>query len=351
MFKAIDRRCLTVLLFALISANYVHALSGNSENPTFPYPTRHCFTGNYATESDFLESMLQRLKGSEKSIDTDALEASYRRWKNTADQEVECRFFDYVVNDIPVTGFYVKPRDIDEKNLIPIIFNRGGNADRVFQTPYLFDKIAPFAQQGFMVFGSFYRGARINQTPSQHRLEDQFGGKDVQDVLKLFSIIDHYEYFKSKKIAMWGVSRGGMMAFLAAKQSERILTIIADSSPVDLYGEHQLSSRMEKVYSTWIPHYEKNKEAALKARSVTHWIDELNQTPILILQGTADRNVNPTLTLNFANLLQQKNYPYQLTMYHNAGHGLRGLENEVNSTIARWVRTQWQASNRQQQNK
>lgn len=297
-----------------------------------------CFTGDFKSFEAFYDSIESSAKREISEAQKQRMRANYTRWKRIDQEEIDCRLFTYTVDDIPVTGFLLKPKNVEESDLLPVIFNRGGNADGVIKTPYFYDKLAPFAAKGFFVIGSFYRGAKINGVVSSHRLTDQFGGEDVNDVLHLLPIIDSVEGLKGKKAAMWGVSRGGMMAFLAAKRSNRFSAIVSDSAPVDLVAEAESSDRMEPVFKTWIPDYRERKDIELKKRSVAYWHEQIGDIPVLILHGTDDRRVSPVSILEFSKQLQLSGHPYELLMYHGGGHGLRGLEDQVNAQVAYWVR-------------
>lgn len=300
--------------------------------------TTTCFTGDFKSFETFHDSIKRSQKREVSEGQKQRMRESYTRWKQVDQEKVDCKIFTYAVDDIPVSGFLLKPKNVKESDLLPAIFNRGGNADGVFRTPYLYDKLAPFAEKGFFVIGSFYRGANINGVVSSHRLTDQFGGEDVNDVLRLLPIIDSIEGLKGKKVGMWGVSRGGMMAFLAAKRSDRFSAIVSDSAPVDLVAEAEASNRMETVFETWIPNYRKRKDIELKKRSVAYWHEEIGNIPLLILHGTDDRRVSAVSILEFSKQLQLSGHPYELLMYHAGGHGLRGFEAQVNAQVEYWLR-------------
>lgn len=301
-----------------------------------------CFSGTYQNLDAFTEHVnhvhVRQGKGPLSDRVKEEIKRDYSHWQKIHSEEVSCHFFEYKVDGIPVTGFVLQPKKVKLEDTQPLIFNRGGNADLAMSTRYIFGRLVPIAQQGFLVIGSFYRGAKINGVPSEYRLKDEFGGQDVNDVLALLPIIDTYKGMKDKKVAMWGMSRGGMMAFLAAKKSKRFSTIIADSTPVDIVAEAEATDRMDKVFNTWIPNFKKRKTKALKERSVIYWHKELGNIPILLLHGSKDWRVFPENTLRFALELQKSKHPYELHMYEDAGHGLRAVELDVNNLIINWVR-------------
>ena len=182
------------------------------------------------------------------------------------------------------------------------------------------------------------RGGGVDGKPSVDRLKEEFGGKDVNDVLALVPIIKSFKEVKKTKIGLWGISRGGMMSFLAATQSDKFGAIVADSAPVDVVAEAAATQRMDKVFETWIPDYHTKKAERLKERSVYHWHEKLNDIPILLLHGNKDWRVGPENTLRFALKLQQTKHPYELVMYQDGHHGLRKRATETTARAVAWFK-------------
>jgi dipeptidyl aminopeptidase/acylaminoacyl peptidase len=233
-----------------------------------------------------------------------------------------------------VKGFYAKPKK-NKKKLPVIVFNRGGNARfSVPRSRYIYGKLFPIVEKGFVVIGSLYRGAQVKGEKNIDASSDEFGGKDVNDILALLPIIDTFSFADKDNIGLWGVSRGGMMSYLAATQTSRFKTIVADSAPTNLFDE---AERFKKVLTKWIPNYKKDKENQLKRRSVYFWPEKLkNKLPILLLHGARDKRVRVTAILEFALKLQAINHPYRLVVYEKEEHTLRKKARQVNYEIISW---------------
>src|SRR5687767_4938529 len=93
--------------------------------------------------------------------------------------DIECRFFEYSVDGLQVQGFSARPAQNASGKLPAIVYNRGGNAgfNRMTFTGML-SGVFTLAGRGYFVIGSQYRD------------KDEFGGRDVNDVLALLDIID-----------------------------------------------------------------------------------------------------------------------------------------------------------------
>jgi len=297
-----------------------------------------CFTGPWSSVESYVEHSLKR----KPSLPQDEAAVAEGTEYYTDLMNYECKWFDYEVDGFIVRGFYAKPRRIAADKLPVIIFNRGGNADSgAIPPPYIFGKLFPVVKKGFVVVGSMYRGARLGSEPHPDRLADEFGGKDVNDILALLPIIETMPFADAEKIGMWGVSRGGIMTYLAVARSDRFRALVAEATPTDLKLEIEFRPEMEGVLSEWIPGYPQNREEALRERSVLAWAERLPETTaILILHGTADERVRANSALEMALKLQELGRPYRLVMFENGGHGLhRTHQDAVTLEVAGWFKS------------
>jgi len=289
---------------------------------------RSCFEGNFATLSDYLQSLGNKREISEA-------QARYQYWTS----QFDCRLFTYEVDGLEVHGFYAKPKtDPGDRRLPVVIYNHGGNADNGWVRPqFIFRKLFPVAIRGFVVIGSQYRGSSPPGKPNPDRLKDEFGGKDVRDVLALVSIADKLPFADATRIGLWGDSRGGMMSFLAARRSSKFSALAVTGAPTDLIEGARRRPELNKVFRTWIPQFDQDPDGALRERSVIHWADTLPATlPILLLHGAQDERVHVESALQFALRLSELKRPYQLVVFENGSHGLRENERAASAMIQDW---------------
>lgn len=249
-----------------------------------------------------------------------------------------CKRFIYRVDGLDIEGFYAAPKQVSDP--IPaVVFNRGGNGSFGKIKPGLvLNKLLPLAHEGYFVIASQYRGAGLNNNNGV----DEFGGRDINDVLALLEIIDTTSGVDPQRIGLYGWSRGGMMAFLAAKHSARFSAIVVGGAPTDLWAELQSGVRPEmerNVFRKRIPNYQHNKQQALIDRSVLYWLDELKSpAPILILHGDNDKNVRIDNALSLAEQLAARTYPHKLVIYKQGDHGLTQHKQQVHQETIDWLR-------------
>ena len=90
----------------------------------------------------------------------------------------ESRQVRYLSDGLEINGFIYKPVNTAGRLLPIVIMNRDGSRDFGTWTPWGFSKSAyRFAQAGFVVLASQYRGGGSSQG------QDEYGGADVNDVL------------------------------------------------------------------------------------------------------------------------------------------------------------------------
>lgn len=296
--------------------------------------SQSCYQGEWGSEAAYLaRPQTQRIY--EDPVQRERAQERYKIWR----ERFDCQWIEYPVDDLSIDGFMVKPVGIPPEGGWPvIIFNHGGNADiGEVRFPYIAMRLFPLVDDGFIVMGSQYRGTRIGGIPNPDRLRDEFGGADVRDVLSLISIAEKMPEADAARVGMWGISRGGMMAFLAARGDDRIGAMVVEATPTDLLLGLENRPDMATVFETWIPGFQENPDAVLKDRSVMYWLDELKPTmPILIIHGAEDGRVDPIQATNLAEALEVLGRPHKLVIYEDDAHGIRIHHREFIQEIREW---------------
>jgi dipeptidyl aminopeptidase/acylaminoacyl peptidase len=231
----------------------------------------------------------------------------------------------YESDGLVVKGALLEPKKMGKYPAI--IFNRGGNrsyatmsAQRLVST-----SLAELSSHGYVVISSNYRE------------NDEYGGKDVNDVLHLIETLKEVEKAAIDRIGMYGWSRGGIMTYLALTKTDKIKTAVIGSTPSNLFDVISERPRVEEnILSIYIPNYWENKDEELKKRSVIYWAEKLNkETSILILSGTKDKRVNPEQADNIAKKLDELNYDFKLKKF-DTGHSFRSKQKELKILMKKW---------------
>lgn len=234
-------------------------------------------------------------------------------------------------DNLNLRGFMVSPQ---EKGVYPVlIYNRGGNGDYGTVTPFfLLNFLSQIANQGYIIIGSQLRGTSVSEG------FDEFGGKDVNDVLSLFDIIDQLPNVDKDRIGILGWSRGVMTNFLMLKKTNRIKTNISIAGPADLIDSNRVE--MFKMFRERMPNYAKDSTLALQKRSCLLAIDSISNRNItnFIIQGNKDVRVNVKNAFKLYDKLNTSKFTTKLLIYENEGHDLENVKDNLIENIKDWLK-------------
>jgi dipeptidyl aminopeptidase/acylaminoacyl peptidase len=231
----------------------------------------------------------------------------------------------YLSDGLKVKGFVATPKKPGKYPCI--IFNRGGNRDfGAINERTLFRFFGTVASWGYIVVGSQYRGNDGGEG------KEEFGGKDVNDVVNLIPLLSKIDKADTSRIGMYGWSRGGMMTYSALTKTNRIKAAIIGSGMANSFNTVNERADMEnEVYAELVPHYKADREAALKARSAVYFADKMSKTtPLLIMHGSSDWRVSPEQAFEMTRKLYDNKHPFRFVMFEGGDHSLMEHYEEVN---------------------
>lgn len=245
--------------------------------------------------------------------------------------DYECRKIIYLSDGLKVAGFIWRPKNLAGKKLPLVIVNRGGNPNLALLTPQSF--YYPYVTNGFVVIGSQYRGAGGAEGA------DEFGGRDVNDVLNLLPLARSLDYVDMRNVFMHGASRGGMQTLLALKRGMPVNAVAIQGALTNLpAAAKERPALSDRVWSRLIPGFADKREEVLRERSAVYFADKIN-VPVLILQGGADwRSDTASQALELAGKLQAFGKTYELHVYAEDDHPLSINRLEREQKIIEWFR-------------
>ncbi len=152
------------------------------------------------------------------------------RWRRKGDDyldSVSVTKMSYRSNSLEVKGVIAQPRAPGKYPCV--IYLRGGNREfGQINDRKIARGLARIASWGYAVVGSQYRGV-----DGGTGLEE-FGGVEVNDVLNLIRLLEGLPKADTKRIGLYGGSRGGMMLYLAMKASDRFSGAVVRAGLADL---------------------------------------------------------------------------------------------------------------------
>lgn len=237
----------------------------------------------------------------------------------------------YLSDGLRVRGYVVKPK---RNGKFPcIIYNRGGNREYgAITIGSGVTTLGQIAKEGYVVIASQYRGNGGSEGV------EEFGGKEVNDIIILTEVLKEIEGADTERIGMYGWSRGGMMTYIALTKTDKIKAAVVGGAISDNFDTIKDRPTMEKgVFAELIPNYEENKESELEKRSAIKWADKFpKNVPILLLHGNADWRVKPEQSLRMALEFEKYRIPYRLIMFEGGDHGISEHKKEVNEQVLMW---------------
>ena len=239
----------------------------------------------------------------------------------------------YLSDGLKVKGYLAVPKTTGKYPCV--IFNRGGNREfGAITDDGFFRMLGKLAASGYVIAASQYRGNSGGEG------KEEFGGKDLNDVLNLISLFSNVPQADTSRVGMFGWSRGGMMTYLALTKTTTIKAAVIGSGLTDLITSIKERPELEKPWAEIIPDYATRKTEVLKQRSAVYFADKIcKTTPILILQGTADWRVSPGQVLDLVNKLYQNKQPFRFILYEGGQHSLVEHRTDYYAQLISWFNT------------
>ncbi|OIQ30859.1 MAG: hypothetical protein BM564_01210 [Bacteroidetes bacterium MedPE-SWsnd-G2] len=244
---------------------------------------------------------------------------------------IEVYSITYRSDGFKINGFMAKPKKAG--NYPCVIYNRGGNRDfgalKIFHGAITLGKLA---KEGYVVIASQYRGNGGSEG------KEEFGGKDVNDIIILPEVLKEIQGADTDRIGMYGWSRGGMMTYISLTKMDNIKAAVVGGALSDTFSTIKDRPEMEsKVMAELIPNYTENKALELEKRSAIKWADKFpKHIPILMLHGNSDWRVKPEQSLNLALEFEKNRIPYRLIIFEGGDHGISEHRDEVNTQVLKW---------------
>ncbi len=231
--------------------------------------------------------------------------------------------FSYRSDGYWINGYISIPAEFirDELPGKCILYNRGGNSRIGLLADDDTAKIC--AETNRIVIASQYRGALGGQGI------DEFGGDDINDVIKLIDLCeDQFSFVNMEGFCTVGVSRGGMMSYLAAKQDERVKSIIAVSAVSDLFKAYEEREDMQELLRGSIGATPEASPEEYRKRSAVYWAEEI-KVPVLIIHSRGDEQVSFVQAQAMYDKLKQSNADVSLVARDDGIHGLNSDDAQV----------------------
>ena len=249
----------------------------------------------------------------------------------------ECRRLTYRSDGLRVVAYAFRLAAPSPPGGRPVLLAlRGGTGEFGKVTEPQMAGWAPALDAGYLVLLPQYRGNDGGEG------REDWGGEDVRDVLALPRLAAALGG-DTTRLALYGGSRGGMMALAALARGLPARAAVVQAAPVDLEANARLRPVFDTVYAEVDPRLGARRTRAdsayratwLRRRSALAWVEAI-RAPVLLLHGTADWRVAPEQSLALAGRLQALGRSYGLVMYAGGDHGLRAFRADVDRQMLAW---------------
>ena len=164
--------------------------------------------------------------------------------------------------------------------------------------------IAPFVRNGFLVVGI---GCR------EH---DEYGGRDYEEVETAIYEIRRLPEVNESRIGLYGISRGGMMAYLLMQKLVWVRCVATLGGLANLERNALQRPEMAKVYQEAFG----ATEEGYRKRSAVCWTHKMYPIPLLLLHGADDDRVSVQDCLEMTSLLHKKQHPIRTCIFEGGDH-------------------------------
>ena len=158
------------------------------------------------------------------------------------------------------------------------------------------------ASQGYVVLSVNYRsGIGYGRTFRTAPNTNQRGNSEYQDVLAAGKYLQTRPDVDSRRVGIWGLSYGGLLVAQALARNSDIF-----AAGVDLAGVHLYGSNLDP------------ENLAYKSSAISE-IDKW-KSPVFLIHGDDDRNVNFAQTVGLVSLLRAHNIPHEIMVQPDDTH-------------------------------
>lgn len=247
-------------------------------------------------------------------------------------------------------GLKVKGKLFEPKNAVcnkknpkgefpAIVFNHGG-VDGI-PKPFV-TRCRQLAEAGYFVIAPSYRG----EDGSEGEIEVAAG--EVDDALNAVAVLRGLRYVDPKRIAMIGVSHGGIITLLAIERDSSLAAAVCAYGVTNTFTwyKYLVDNGFDVSDPLSVKTYGKGPEdrpEAFRKRAPALDNTKLIKTPLLLLYGEKDTTVPPSQGLEMAAALDKNSIPYEMHVIPDAGHGFlffmdpaRRSELEIRRSTEAW---------------
>lgn len=241
-------------------------------------------------------------------------------------------------NGLPViqaaSPIHSKGLDVRNAKWPALLYCRGGigHVGRV-QTHWL----EKFSRRGYVTFAPSYRGSESGEG------RDEFGGRDLEDVLSAYRMLSHMPFVDEGRISALGFSRGAINAAQAATRLNGLHKLVVWGGVSDLARTYEERPDLRRMLKRVVGGSPARNPEAYAARSPIRWAENI-KCPVLVIHATEDVQVDCSHGLSLYQKLRLAGKKTEFHRYEGYGHHLPpDVHEEAITRMFRWIAEPCQA--------
>ncbi len=217
-----------------------------------------------------------------------------------------------------LNGYIIRPASASANAKAPaVLFQYSGPGSQQVLDSWSFGFEQYLVQQGFVSVCFDGRGTGARGAAWERQTYCQLGVKESEDQLSAGRYAAKLPYVDGSKIGLWGWSFGGYNTCMTMCGGNDVFAAAVAVAPVTDWKFY------DSVYTERYMRTPQQNADGYKAASCLERASQLKGN-LLIVTGTADDNVHPQNTYEFAEQLVQADKDFDMMVYTNRDHGIRG---------------------------
>jgi dipeptidyl aminopeptidase/acylaminoacyl peptidase len=224
---------------------------------------------------------------------------------------------------LAIHGQLFLPHDGRSQHPAVIFFHGGSRRQMLLGWHYMFYYNQAYgfnqylASQGYVVLSVNYRSGIGYGLDFREALNyGATGGSEFNDVIGAGLYLRSRQDVIPDKIGLWGGSYGGYLTALGLARASNLF-----AAGVDLHGVHEWNQEIQNFVPAYDPQKRQDLARVAFESSPLAFVDTW-KSPVLLIHGDDDRNVNFRQTLMLVEALRKRNVPFEELVFPDEIHDL-----------------------------
>jgi dipeptidyl-peptidase-4 len=228
-------------------------------------------------------------------------------------------FFRFTTSEnVSLNGWMIKPPDFDPNKKYPVFMTQySGPGSQSVADDWSIGWDYLLAQNGYVIICVDGRGTGCRGEEFRKMTYLQLGKFETLDQIETAKYMGKQSYVDASRIGIWGWSFGGFMAASCLTKGADYFKMGIAVAPVTNWRYY------DNIYTERFLRKPQDNPSGYDDNSPINFADKL-KGKLLIVHGTADDNVHFQNTTEFAEALVQANKQFDMHVYTNRNHGIRG---------------------------